>query len=386
MGEGGQGGEVPVAVSAPGKLILMGEHAAVYGRPALVAAIDLRLTAHLSPLPHHEISREVRLDLPGLDHLETTSWEELRAYAAAARERWARYSEHPVPAAFQEVRGEDPAHVVKISLGEAAEEVDLQTGPGRRLDEGACLRIESGLPIGSGFGSSAATATAVVAAVLAFAGTPGGSGPESLDNLDRIARLALEVERRQHGLPSGVDGATVLHGGVLWARKLPSGELEIERVEARSDLLRLLRVYDTGTPAEPTGAVVAAVRARRERDPGRHERTLDRMEAATRALRAEIERDGDDPDRTLHLLREQEACLEDLGVIPGEVRALVRRVEAEGGAAKISGAGSLSGPGAGSLLVYHPDPERVARWQFLQAFPFYPVHLGAPGFRREDFG
>lgn len=377
MGQGGEALRRPVEVSAPGKLILMGEHAAVYGRPALVAAIDLRLTARLSPLPDHEVNPEVRLDLPGLGHLETTSWEDLRAYARAARERWARYAEHPAPAAFQEVRGEDPAHVVKIALGETAEALEGQ------LLGGACLRIESGLPIGSGFGSSAAAATAVVAAVLAFAGTEGETGPESFS---RISRLALEVERRQHGLPSGVDGATVLQGGVLWARRLPSGELEIERVAARSGLLRLLRVYDTGMPAEPTGAVVAAVRARRERDPGRHERTLDRMEAATRALRAEIEREDGDPDQPLHLLREQEACLEDLGVVPGEVRALVRQIEAEGGAAKISGAGSLSGPGAGSLLVYHPDPEQVVRWTFLHKFPFHPVYLGAPGFRREDFG
>jgi len=365
----------PVEVSAPGKLILMGEHAAVYGRPALVAAIDLRLTARLSPLPPEEIG-EVRLDLPGLAHRETASWEALRAYARAARERWDRYAEHPAPAAFQEVRGKDPAHVVKIALGEAAEVLgEAVSGLG-----GACLRIDSGLPIGSGFGSSAATATAVVAAVLAF-----GSEGAEVEPV-RLARLALEVERRQHGLPSGVDGATVLQGGVVWARRLDSGDLETEPVAVRSDLLRRLRVYDTGTPAEPTGAVVAAVRALRERDPARHERTLDRMEAATRALRASLEGDDGDPDRTLHLFREHEACLEDLGVIPEEVRALVRRVEAEGGAAKISGAGSLSGPGAGSLLVYHPDPERVARWQFLRPFPFYPVHLGAPGFRREDLG
>jgi mevalonate kinase len=264
--------------------------------------------------------------------------------------------------------------VVKIALGETAEAPGLED-----LQDGAWLRIESGLPVGSGFGSSAAAAAAVVAAVLAFAT---GKDPDP----ERIARLALEVERRQHGQPSGVDGATVLQGGVLWARRGAAGALEIERIEPRSDLLRRLRVYDTGTPAEPTGAVVAAVRALREGGPGRHERTLDRMEAATRALRSELESASADPDRSLHLIREHEACLEDLGVVPETIRALVRRVEAEGGAAKISGAGSLAGPGAGSLLVYHPDPGRVARWEFLRPFLFHPVHLGAPGFRREDRG
>ncbi len=78
-----------------------------------------------------------------------------------------------------------------------------------------------------------------------------------------------------------------------------------------------------------------------------------------------------------------EAALEEMGVVPAEVRALARRIEAEGGAAKISGAGSLAGPGAGSLLVYDPDPERIAGWSFLRPFPFYPVILGAPGLRLE---
>ncbi|HSN85918.1 MAG TPA: hypothetical protein VL025_04125, partial [Thermoanaerobaculia bacterium] len=117
---------------------------------------------------------------------------------------------------------------------------------------------------------------------------------------------------------------------------------------------------------------------------------LDRMEAATRAFRDLLQGkhpDGEtDPDRALHLIRDHEACLEGLGVVPEQVRNLVRQVEDEGGAAKISGAGALSGPGAGSLLVYHPDRERVARWTFLRPFPFHPVHLGAPGFRREAFG
>jgi mevalonate kinase len=430
----------PVTVSTPGKLILMGEHAVVYGRPALIAALDLRLTARLAP--HPDGSEAVHLDLPGLSHAETTSWDDLRAYAAAVRGHWEGYALQPGTERFRTVRGGDPAHVVKVALGEAAEWLLSEGGqggiganfirPGDDADppsqpralpwakesrpvgpknadgvsrgavgpkaraplaqgnalgwegqggeglRGLRLRVESELPIGSGFGSSAATATAVIAGCLVY--------HERAADPALVEKLALEVERRQHGLPSGVDGATVLYGGVLWARRLPEGGLERERLAVRSPLLSRLRVYDSGTPQEPTGAVVAAVRERRDRDPQGVDALLDRIEAATRAFRGELEQDREDPDRTLHLIRESEACLEGLGVVPEEARALIRRIESEGGAAKISGAGSLRGPGAGSLLVYHPDPERITGWVFLRPFPFYPVHLGAPGFREEAIG
>ena len=36
-----------LSYSAPGKIILSGEHAVVYGKPALVSAIDIRLTASI---------------------------------------------------------------------------------------------------------------------------------------------------------------------------------------------------------------------------------------------------------------------------------------------------------------------------------------------------
>ncbi|HEX3557108.1 MAG TPA: hypothetical protein VIA62_28110 [Thermoanaerobaculia bacterium] len=340
----------------------MGEHAVVYGRPALVAALDLRLTVRVAPCP----GGAVRLDLPGLDHAEETSWEAILAYARAARESWDAYSREPAPERFRAVRGEDPAHVVKVALGETADEPS---------PPGLALRIDSQLPIGSGFGSSAATAVGVIAGYLACRGA-------ALDPL-RVEGLALEVERRQHGLPSGVDSATVLFGGLLWARRLPAGGLEMERLALASPLLRRLRVVDTGTPPEPTGAVVAAVRARRDRDPAGHDRILDRIEAATRALRAQLERPAEEAAVTLELIRECQDCLEELGVVPDAVRSLVRRVAAAGGAAKVSGAGSLAGPGAGSLLIYHPAPEQIASWPFLRSFPFHPVRLGADGLRRE---
>lgn len=355
-----------LTVSAPGKLILMGEHAVVYGRPALVAAIDLRLRVRLT----RGNPGSVVLHLPGLGHLEHLSWGEVRAYAAAARERWSEYALHPDPASFREMRGEDPAHVVKAALGEA---VGLLGEP----DGGLSLRIDSDLPVGSGFGSSAATAVAVLAGAFSWMGAP--------VDLGLVERLALEVERRQHGNPSGVDGAAILRGGVLWAHRGPSG-LEIETVRVRSPLLARLRVYDTGMPPEATGAVVAAVRARREADPAGIEAVLDRIAAATVAFREELERQEEDRDRALHLLCQAQVCLEALGVVPEEVRSAVRQIEAAGGAAKISGAGSLAGPGAGSLLVYHPDPGKLQRCTMLKSFPFHAVHLGAPGFREEAAG
>jgi mevalonate kinase len=343
----------------------------VYGRPALVAAIDLRLSARLSDSP----DPGVRFDLPGLGLSEHLSWKEVRGYARGARDRWDEYSRQPGPESFQEMRGEDPAHAAKAALGEALDAIDAIEALGGEPDGGLDLRVESDLPLGSGFGSSAATAVAVIAGF--FAWRSAGVDPGTIE------RLALEVERRQHGHPSGVDGATILRGGVLWARKLASGGLEIEPVRVRSSLLSRLRVYDTGMPPEATGAVVAAVRRRREQDPARFEKVLDRIEDATADFRAELEREEEDRDRALHLIRAAQTCLEEIGVVPEAVRDAVRQIESEGGAAKVSGAGSIAGPGAGSLLVYHPDPERLRACAALRSFPYHSVHLGAPGFRQE---
>ena len=355
----------------------MGEHAVVYGRPALAAAIDLRLTVQLAPLPAGSPAGTLVLDLPGLPHAETTSWSAVRAHTRAARESWEAYFRDPDPERFHAVRGGDPAHLVKVALGEAAAALGEEASPP------LSLRVVSALPVGSGFGSSAATATGVVAAYLRFRNTWGGEGLAQSGLPEQIERIVQEAERRQHGLPSGIDAATVLRGGLLWARKLATGGLEVERVTLRSPLLTRFRVYDTGTPAETTGAVVAAVRHRRDRDPERHERLLHRIETATRGFRAELEREEGDPARFQELIRDAEACLEELGVVPPEVAALVRQIEAAGGAAKISGAGALTGSGAGSLLVYHPDPEWISGWSFLQPFSFHPVQLGAEGLRLE---
>ncbi len=353
--------------SAPGKLILMGEHAAVYGCPAVVAAVGLRVRAHAAPGG----GAGVRLDLPSLGHVERTDWPAISAYARRARERWRRYAADPGPESFRAARGSDPAHVVKTALGELAEDLGLAEPPGLELT------VESQLPPGSGFGSSAATAVAVLGAVAALL--------ESTEDRDRIDRLAFEVERRQHGSPSGVDHQTVLRGGVLRFARGASGRLEAARLEVGGRGLEGFEIFHTGAPAESTGEVVAEVRRRREADEEGFAALFDRMGRLVERFAAALAADPSeprDPERLAGLVRAYEACLERLGVVPESLRRTIRRLEHRGVAAKISGAGSLSEGGAGCLLAYSgaappgPRPE-------LAAFTPYPAALGVEGLRFE---
>lgn len=377
--------------SVPGKLILLGEHAAVYGRPALVAAVGLRLTATVEDAPPGASGPGVHIRLGGSPEIAadaTLPWEDVLAHTGAARAAWQRYCAEPGPESFAALAGParegGPLHLLEIALGEAA--LQLTHEPPRSPSQSellpVVLSVESEIPIGSGFGSSAAAAVGVVLAYLAHRGVE----PDP----DLLHRVSLEVERRQHGSPSGVDNATVIRGGILEARRTETG-VAIDPVPVRSPVLASMRIFGTGAPAEGTGTVVAAVRALRDREPVRVEAALDRLAELTGRLRAELERPDERPDEVTGILREAEARLEELGVVPEPVRRLVRRIEAAGGAAKISGAGALTCPGtflgaghgAGNLIVYHPEPERVDEWPLLAGLDRYDVELGAPGARIE---
>lgn len=350
-------------VSVPGKLILMGEHAAVYGRPALVAAIGSRLHVRVAG----RSDGVVAIDLPPLGYRATTTWPAIRSAGATARQAWQAFVADPGPERFRALRSADAGALVCIALAEVA--------AGRASLPGLDVRVESELPVGAGLGSSAAAAVGVVAATLATL-------DEELD-WTRVPELALEVERRQHGLPSGIDTTTVFHGGVLWIRRVESG-LVSEPVAVQPGLISQLHVYDTGRPAEGTGEVVAAVRGRRDAATAEFDRILERMEEATRTLRALLESADAGMADLLAPVRAFQRCLQEIGVVPAPVRAIVTAVERAGGAAKISGAGALSGKCAGCMIVVHPDPEVLSSLPALQPLRRIEAPLGVEGTRLES--
>ena len=360
--------EAAAEISVPGKLILMGEHAAVYGRPAVVAALGLRTTARVRAGD----AEELELDLPDLDYRERCSWNDIAEFGRRRRARWERYRSEPTPENFAALRSRDAAAVVKIALAEALSDLGSRRQGERSGNRWPSVRltVRSELPLGSGFGSSASVAVAVAAAMFAACGEP--------RDRERIAGVALEVERRQHGQPSGIDHATVLRGGFLFLE--PSGDrLRVTELDRSAWFRSGVRVFDSGAPAETTGEVVALVRGLRDRRPERFGRILDAMEQQTRAFARAMTGGRTAWPEVLAAVRGFERSLEEIGVVPEPVRRAVRRVEAVGAAAKVSGAGALAGPGAGSLVVFWPPEAGPDPGALLPDYRSLDAPLGVAG-------
>lgn len=172
----------PAIASAPGKLILMGEHAVVHGEPAIAVAVGLRTRVSVAAAPE------------GRGHLVNG-------------------------------RPMNPHH--HAFLIEAIE---------RYAPAEAALSFDtvSRVPSAAGLGSSAALTTATVAALLASQG--------DLKDEESLARAAYDVEwRAQGGRGSPTDTSTVTHGrGVLVDRDAHANLLwSIERGERRWHLHHL---------------------------------------------------------------------------------------------------------------------------------------------------
>ena len=365
-----------VRVSVPGKVILAGEHSAVYGYPALVSALGLRATVEIQAAGPGEQSSDgesaaVELNLIDLERKSRHDWSSISDLAASSQAAWERFDRG---APFEPVAASagDAETLVLVALGGARERFGRGQRSGGR-DDGFRLTITSEIPLGAGCGSSAAISAGVVAAYASWIG--------SQAEVAELEQVALDVERRQHGRPSGVDTAAVFRGGLLWVERRED-ELLVTALEDRGGVGRQLRLYNSGTPEQSTGEVVTVV-SQRLAEGAISQDTLVDLGEQTRNMRGLVVADSVERSPELRdVVRALERGLEDLGIVPETVAAIAREVEASGGALKVSGAGSLSGNGGGLVLVYDPaagttgtDLPALAKtgWQHLDA------ELAAPG-------
>jgi len=282
-----QGGSVATG-SAAGKAILLGEHAVVYGRPALAVPLsDLRATAEVRPLSKRGGVTIRAQDLGRSYRLE------------------GRYTE-------------GDAEPLQVTARNAMERLGVDPA-----GEDLAIAVRSRIPIARGLGSGTAVATAMIRALARHYGR---DLPAS-----EVSDLVYRTEVILHGTPSGVDNTVVAFERPVWFRR--GAEPALLALSAPLALV----IADTGVPAN-TREAVAAVRERREADPATVDGVFDAIGALAEEGRAAL--DEGDRARLGALMSRNHECLRALGVSTPALDHLVQAAREAGAlGAKLSGGG-----------------------------------------------
>jgi mevalonate kinase len=293
--------------SACAKVILCGEHAVVYGRPAIALPLP-NLRAHAMLVHHHApfdiVAPNINEAIPAKDVATST---------------------HPL------------ARIVQLTLAHLS-----CTAPN------ATLTVTSAIPVGANLGSGAAVSIAIVrvlAAQFDVALTP-----------ETISALAYEVEKQHHGTPSGIDNTVIAHEQPVWFIKgQPPAPMLMTSSSTLADhgLRGRLVIGDTGF-STPTRVPVGDVRAGWEKDQARYEAIFDDIarivERARTALLAH------DLSALGAAMNDNHALLQTLDVSSPELDRLCAAARAAGAfGAKMSGGGR-----GGNMIAIAQDAEHAS--------------------------
>ncbi|OYR70230.1 mevalonate kinase [Halorubrum ezzemoulense] len=291
---------------APGKVYLFGEHAVVYGEPAVPAAIERRATVTAEPREDDHMRVEAEdLSLNGFTV----------EYAGGTSDR-------------PDV--DVPTPLVEAAMGYVDAAVEQAREAADAPDAGFDITVESDIPLGAGLGSSAAVVVAGIDAATRALGEP----LDRRELAERAYRAEFEV---QDGQASRADTFCSTMGGAVRVE----GD-DCEPIDAPN--LPFVVGFDGG--AGDTGELVAGVRELR----AEHEFAADTVESIGDLVRTgeELLADADpesDPDPALlaelgELMDFNHGLLAALGVSARSLDAMVWAARDAGAhGAKLTGAG-----------------------------------------------
>ncbi|WP_336025150.1 mevalonate kinase [Halobellus salinisoli] len=335
--------------SAPGKVYLFGEHAVVYGEPAVPCAIERRATVTADARADDHIRVEARdLSLDGF----TVEYTGDTGYRPDV---------------------DVPAGLVDAAVGYVDAAVEQARDAAGAPDAGFDITVESEIPLGAGLGSSAA----VVVAGIDAATRELGVELASEEVADRAYRAEYDV---QDGQASRADTFCSAMGGAVRVE----GD-DCRRIDAPN--LPFVVGFDGG--AGDTGELVASVRALRE-EYGFAADTVESIGDIVRtgeSLLAEADPDAEPESELLdelgRLMNFDHGLLEALGVSSRTLDNMVWAArEAGAHGAKLTGAG-----GGGCIVALDETPEtRTALRYTAECKDAFRAELDREGVRVETSG
>jgi mevalonate kinase len=269
--------------SAFGKIILFGEHAVVYGRPALAVPV-----------------RQVYTDVDVLDSDREGIWIDAPAVRLHA-ELNTLPSDHPIASAI---------HNLFFLL-------HVSPSPNLRI------RISSTIPVASGLGSGAAVTIALTRALASHL-------RHAMED-EEVNAFAYEIEKIHHGTPSGIDNTVITYGRPVYFVK--GKTIETFKVGQPFTFV----IGDTGIPA-PTNESVGDVRRLWLSDTPRFESLFDKIGDVSFSARCAIE--AGLYEWLGELMNKNHVLLQELTVSSPELDRLVQAARGAGAlGAKLSGGG-----------------------------------------------
>ena len=275
-----------ISGSAPGKIILFGEHAVVYGHPAIAIPVNqVRARAVITP----DIVGQpggVQITAPdiGLD---------------------SPIADLPIDDAIAK------------TVSETLAALDITDSPAFKL------RVTSTIPLAAGLGSGAAASVAVIRAVAGFLG-------RTLAD-EAISKIAFEVEKIHHGTPSGIDNTVVTYEKPVYFIK----DQKIEIFDVPNTLTFV--IADTGIKSS-TAITVGDVRSAWQNDKNKCEAIFSEIGDISRLARKLIK--TGEQVKLGNLMDSNQTLLCQLGVSSSKLENLIDAARNAGAlGAKISGGG-----------------------------------------------
>lgn len=269
--------------SAPGKVILFGEHFVVYGFRAILCAINRRV--EVTARESHDGTVRIRSGIGEVTARRGTPVDEI------SRELRPMY------------------HIADSALS------------GRTSEIGVEMYIHSKIPPGAGLGSSSACCVAGAAAMAGLHGRP---------HAEQVLESAVAAERTIFQNSSGADCAVSTYGG-LGVYDKASG---FARIGARPDI-RLV-VADSGMPHSTESVVGGVGRFREERK--EEFETLCNIESGIVSKAVGIIESGH-VDGLGKLASQNQELLQEIGVSSDELERMIGVGNRSAHGAKITGAG-----------------------------------------------
>lgn len=347
-----------VRASAPGKAILFGEHAVVYGKPAIAVAVNKRAVVTIREgtddniniaIPELDVYGAINIDNQQISPRKNSNFDKFNESSKLS-------DESKIVNKSSKLSNKSPKSSYDAGILKYIQKALFNNE--FKPDHGLDIQVDLEIPIGAGLGSSAAVTVATLAAAARY-------HQQDLTR-EKLAQMAHQVELEVQGAASPLDTTISTYGGFIYFTHKEGA------VKLKTSLEMPLVVGYTSKPGN-TGELIVKVRKLCEKYPNIINPIMDTIENVTNRARESII--NGEAKSVGELMNINQGFLDALGVNTPKLSNLVYQARSAGAiGSKITGAG-----GGGSIIAYCPGKSQEVLRKLQSVENAFQVSISSKG-------